>query len=136
MLFYLTLLLVFWALIYTVARFFRYFRIVRDYKENTTAKVISVKRHEPAGKREPPALDVVMEYVIDGKEGRSEVIVPVSRAEEYEVGRMVDICYYVSGNGAVHIASAGDGPKKLMYGYLAAIVIEIVVYIVIWRILL
>lgn len=136
MLFYTTLFLIFWALIYTSTRFLRYFRIVKEYKDETTAKIVSVKQHEPAGKREEPALDVTLEYAVDGAEGRTEVIVPASQAQNYRVGRQVDVRYKVSGNGTVHIASAGDGPKKLMYGYLAAIVIELVVYVVIWRILL
>lgn len=136
MLFYITLILVFWALIYTIARFFQYFRIVKNYKEQTTATIVRVNHHTPAKKREPPALDVVMEYVIDGKTGSSEIIVPADQAERYAVGSVVDIRYYVAGNGAVHIASAGDGPKKLMYGYLAAIIIELVIYVIIWRILL
>ena len=65
-----------------------------------------------------------------------EIVVPLSNASEYEVGKTLDICYYVSGNGAVHIASAGNAPKKLMYGYLAAIILELVIYYVIWRIML
>lgn len=136
MLFYITLLLVFWALIYTIARFFQYFRIEKNYKEQTSARIVRVSRHTPSNKREKPALDVVMEYEIEGKAGSSEVIVPSAQAADYEVGKTVEIRYYVAGNGAVHIASAGDGPRKLMYGYLAAIVIELVVYAVIWRILL
>ncbi|MBP3874596.1 MAG: hypothetical protein J6E41_02675 [Lachnospiraceae bacterium] len=136
MLFYITLLLVFWALIYTIARFFQYFRIVKNYKEQTTAEIVRVNRHSPSDRREKPALDVVLEYEIDGKRGSSEVIVPADQAADYETGKTVEIRYYVSGNGAVHIASAGDGPRKLMYGYLAAIVIELVVYWLIWRILL
>lgn len=125
-------LLVFWAILYTAARFFRYFRIVKDYKNQTSATVISAKNHVAARKKEPPALDVVLEYTIDGKKGSSEIIVPASQAENYEVGKMHEICYYVADNGAVHIASAGDGPRKLMYGYLAAIIIELIVYVVIW----
>ncbi len=39
-------------------------------------------------------------------------------------------------NGAVHIATAGDAPRKIMYAYLAAIILEIVIYAAIWRILL
>lgn len=136
MLYYLTLFLVFWALIFTAARFLQYFRITRDYKEQTTAKVVRKHRHEPARRREEPAVDVVMEYTIDGKPGTSEVVIPASREAEYEVGTEIPIRYHVSGNGAVHIASDGDGPRKLMYGYLAAIVLELVIYAVIWRILL
>jgi hypothetical protein len=79
---------------------------------------------------------VVLAYNIDGEERHSEIIVPAERASEYKVGSKVDVCYYVAGNGAIHIASAGGATKKIMYGYLAAIVIEIVIYVVIWRILL
>lgn len=136
MLHYLTLFLVFWALIYTSARFLRYFRIVKDYKDQTVARVVRIQNHTPANRKEKPAVDVLLEYTIDGKEGRSEIIVPTDAADQYTVGNELDICYYVAGNGAVHIASAGDAPRKLMYGYLAAIVVELVVYAVIWRILL
>ena len=136
MVFYLTLFLVFWAMLYTVARFFRFFRIVKEYTGQTTATIVRTHDHEPGDKREKPAVDVVMEYEIDGVRGSSQIVVPLEHAGEYEPGRTVDICYKVSPNGTVHIASAGSAPKKLMYGYLAAIVIEIVVYIVIWRIML
>ena len=136
MLHYLTLFLVFWAIIYTSARFLRYFRIVKDYKDQTVARVVRIQNHTPANRKEKPAVDVLLEYTIDGKAGRSEIIIPADAAEQYSVGNELDICYYVAGNGAVHIASAGDAPRKLMYGYLAAIVVELVVYAVIWRILL
>ena len=53
-----------------------------------------------------------------------------------QVGSRVGIRYYVEENGAVHVATAGDAPRRIMYGYLAAIVLEIVIYAVIWRILL
>ena len=38
MLYYITLVLVFWALIYTAARFLQYYRIVKNYKEETQAR--------------------------------------------------------------------------------------------------
>ena len=136
MLYYITLILVFWALIYTSARFLKYHRIVRDYKETTTAVVARTRKHDAVGRREEPALDVVLEYTIQGQPGSSGIVVPVSRADEFPVGEKVEIRYYVAGNGAVHIASSGDGPKKMMIGYLAAIVIELIIYVVIWRILL
>lgn len=136
MLHYITLFLVFWALIYTAARFLQYFRIVSNYKDETTAKVVRTRSHVPSNRREQASVDVLLEYTIDGKEGHSEIVVPAAHAEKYEVGNELDICYYVSGNGAVHIASAGSASRKLMYGYLAAIVIEIAVYVIIWRILL
>ena len=136
MVFYLTLFLVFWAMLYTIARFFRYFRIVKEYTEQTTATVARTKSHTPGSKREKPAVDVVLEYELDGKTGSSEIVVPVEHAGQYEIGKTVEIVYKVSPNGAVHIASAGDGPRKLMYGYLAAIIIEIIIYVVIWRLML
>ena len=52
------------------------------------------------------------------------------------MGSRIGIRYYVEENGAVHVATAGDAPRRIMYGYLAAIVLEIVIYAVIWRILL
>ena len=136
MVFFLTLFLVFWALIYTSARFLKYFRIVKDYKDTTTATVLRVSDHEPVRKKETPALDVVLGYTIDGKEGSTEVVVPVSQADKYVPGTEMEICYNVLPNGTVNIASAGDGPKRMMYGYLGAIVLELVIYYVIWRLML
>ena len=52
------------------------------------------------------------------------------------MGNKVAIRYYMEENGTVHVATAGDAPKKIMYAYLAAIVLEIVIYAVIWRILM
>ena len=52
MLFYTTLFLVFWALIFTAARFLQYFRIVKNYKEETQATVTQIRDHEPASKKE------------------------------------------------------------------------------------
>ena len=136
MLYYITMVLAFWALIYTAARFLQYFRIVKDYKEETQAAVIQVREHTPSGRKEPPALDVLLSYEIDGEERSSEVVVPREHAAQYQVGSRVGIRYYVEENGAVHVATAGDAPRRIMYGYLAAIVLEIVIYAVIWRILL
>ena len=123
-------------MIYTSARFLKYFRIVKDYKDKTTATVLRVSDHEPVRKKETPAIDVVLGYTIDGKEGSTEVVVPVSQADKYVPGTEVEICYNVLPNGTVNIASAGDGPKRMMYGYLGAIVLELVIYYVIWRLML
>lgn len=136
MVFYLTLFLVFWALIYSSARFLKYFRIVKEYKDTTTATVLRTSSHTPVRSREMPAIDVVLGYTINGREGSTEVVVPVSQAAKYESGKTVEICYNVLPDGTVNIASGGDGPKKMMYGYLAAIILELVIYYVIWRILL
>lgn len=135
MAFYITIFLVFWAILYTVARFFKYFRIVKDYKNEAVAKVIKISDHIPGHRKEPPAKDVVIEFDMNGENHHSEIIVPVDQASGYEVGTTLNICYYQASNGAVHVASAGDGPKKLMYGYLAAIIIELVIYVIIWKIM-
>ena len=136
MLYYITLVLVFWALIYTAARFLQYYRIVKNYKEETQASVRQIREHTPSDRKESPALDVLLSYEIGGEERSSEVVVPQEQAEQYQVGNRVGIRYYVEENGAVHIATAGDAPRKIMYAYLAAIVLEIVIYAAIWRILL
>ena len=136
MLFYITLVLVFWALIYTAARFLQYYRIVKNYKEETQATVKQIRDHEPANRKEPPALDVLLSYDISGEERSSEVVVPREQAAQYQVGSRVGIRYYMEENGAVYIATAGDAPRKIMYAYLAAIILEIVIYAAIWRILL
>ena len=78
----------------------------------------------------------MLEYTVDGKEGRTEIVVPVSQAGSYVPGTQLDICYKVLPNGTVNIASAGDGPKKMMFGYLAAIILELVIYFIIWRIMI
>lgn len=126
------ILLVIWSMLYTLSRFIKYYRIVRDYKDTAEATVISVSNHVPGRRKEPPAIDVVIEYDIDGKDTRSEIVVPQEHAEKYEVGSKLDIRYFVADNGAVHVASAGDGPRKLMRGHLAALILEIVVYVIIW----
>ena len=136
MLYYITLVLVFWALIYTAARFLQYYRIVKNYKEETQAVVKQIRDHEPSGRKEPPSLDVLLSYEIGGEERSSEVVVPREQAAQYQAGNRVGIRYYVEENGAVHIATAGDAPRKIMYAYLAAIILEIVIYAAIWRILL
>ena len=136
MLYYITLFLILWALIYTAARFLQYFRIVKNYKEETEATVRQVREHLPANRKEPPALDVLLLYEISGEQRSSEIVVPREQAAQYQVGNRVGIRYYMEENGTVHIASAGDAPRRLMYAYLAAIVLEIVVYAVVWRILL
>ena len=136
MLYYTTLFLVFWALIYTSARFLQYYRIVKNYKDETEAVVRKISDHVPAKRRDSPANDILLEYEIGGEEIRSEIVVPREQAAQYQVGSKVGIRYYVEENGAVHIAAAGDAPRKLMYAYFAAIVLEIVIYAVIWRILL
>ena len=136
MLYYITLFLIFWALIYTAARFLQYFRIVKNYKEETEATVRQVREHLPANRKEPPALDVLLLYEISGEQRSSEIVVPREQAAQYQVGNRVGIRYYMEENGTVHIASAGDAPRRLMYAYLAAIVLEIVIYAVVWRILL
>ena len=104
MLYYTTLFLVFWALIYTSARFLQYYRIVKNYKDETEAVVRKISDHVPAKRRESPANDILLEYEIGGEEIRSEIVVPREQAAQYQVGSKVGIRYYVEENGAV----AGD----------------------------
>lgn len=126
------IMLMIWTMIYTFSRFLKYYRIVRDYKDTAEATVVSVSSHRPGRRNEAPAIDVTIEYSIDGKDTRSEIVVPQEQAGKYEPGSNLDICYYVADNGAVHVASAGDGPRKLMRGYLIALAIETIVYVIIW----
>ena len=124
--------LIIWSMLFTLSRFVKYYRIVRDYKDETDAVVVSTKKHVPGHRKEPPALDVVIEYEYNGSPKRSEIIVPEQQAGKYEPGTQLRIRYYMADNGAMHVASAGDGPRKLMYGYLAAIIFEIIIYVAIW----
>ncbi len=126
------ILLVIWSMLFTLSRFIKYYRIVKYYKDTAEATVISVSNHVPGRRKEPPAIDVTIEYDIDSKATRSEIVVPQDQADKYEIGNKLDICYYVADNGAVHVASAGDGARKLMLGHLAALFLEIVVYVIIW----
>lgn len=119
-------------MIFSATRFLQYYRIVSEYKSVTQATVVRVANRVPGKKKEKPAVDVVMSYVIDGKEGTSEVTVPADMAGQYEIGKTFDICYYVAGNGAVHIASYSSANKKIMYGHLAAVLIELATFILLW----
>ena len=125
----LILLVLFWSLIMACSRFLLYLRIVRDYKNEADAKIIRVKERPPQGKRDPGGLDVTVSYEIEGEEKLSEFFVDINQKEKYKEEERVKIRYYVAENGAIHIASAGDGPKKLMYGYLFAIAIIVIVFI-------
>lgn len=125
-----------WFMIFSIGRFFQYYRIVNEYKDKTTAKVIRVKSHERTNKKEKKAVDVLMEYTIDGKEGRSEVVVPLQMSDQYPLDKEVAICYKVSGNGAVHIASDTSATKKLMYAYAIAIAVEFAAFAAIWWMML
>ena len=126
------ILLVIWSMIFTLSRFIKYYRIVRDYKDTAEATIISVSAHVPGRRKEPPAVDVTIEYSIGDRNTRSEIVVPQDQAGKYEPGNKVNICYYVADNGAVHVASGGDGPRKLMHGHLAALIVELVAYVIIW----
>ncbi|MDO4490568.1 MAG: hypothetical protein Q4B85_05855 [Lachnospiraceae bacterium] len=126
------LIIIVWFMIYTAARFLQYHRIVHDYKEVTTAKVVGVSPHEKKNKKEKPAVDVVMEYIIQGKEGRSEVTVPADQEDRYAQGKEFQICYKVDPNGTVHIASWSQANKKIMIGYGAAIAVEFAAFVILW----
>jgi len=132
MIFYLALFLLMWSMIFSAARFLQYFRIVKNYKERTVAKVADVTVRTNLRKHEKKAVNVTLEYEINGKTGRSEVPVESKYAGNFALGKEVSIRYYVAENGAVHIASDNDAIKKFMIGHLAAIILELAAFILIW----
>ena len=132
MIFYLALFLLMWSMIFSAARFLQYFRIVRNYKERTMAVVVNVTRRTALKKHEKKAVNVTLEYEINGATGRSEVPIEAKYAENYALGKEVPIRYYVASNGAVHIASDNDSIKKFMIGHMIAVVLEIAAFVLIW----
>ncbi len=132
MIFYLGLILLVWCMIFSGARFLQYFRIVRNYKERTTATVVSVTVRTELKKHEKKAVNVILEYEINGNEGRSEIVVESKYAENFPLGKQVPIRYYVASNGAVHIASDNESIKKMMIAHIVAIVLELAAFIAIW----
>ena len=132
MIFYLALFLLMWSMIFSAARFIQYFRIVKNYKERTTATVVNVTRRMAMRKHEKKAVNVTLEYDINGTTGRSEVPVEAKYAETFALGKEVSVRYYVAENGAVHIASDNDSIKKFMIGHLVAIALELAAFILIW----
>ena len=132
MIFYLALFLLVWSMIFSAARFLQYFRIVRHYKSQTTAKVVEVTTRMPVRKHEKKAVNVILEYDLNGETARSEIIIESRYAENFALGKEVPIRYYVASNGAVHIASDNATVKKMMYAHLAAIILEIGAFVAIW----
>jgi len=129
---YLALFLLMWSMIFSAARFLQYFRIVKNYKERTTAKVVEVVRRMQMRKHEKKAVNVTLEYEINGTTGRSEVPVEAKYAGNFALGKEIPIRYYVAENGAVHVASDNDSIKKFMIAHLVAIVLELAAFILIW----
>lgn len=129
---FLTLFIIVWFMIFTATRFLQYYRIVTEYKGTTTAKVVEVTDHPLKKKKQKPAVDVVMQYEIDGQEGKSEIVVPKEVAGKYQPGAEFPICYKVDPNGTVHIASWSSANKKIMIGHAAAIVIEFAAFVILW----
>lgn len=151
MVYYLSLFLILWAMIFSIGRFFRYYRIVKEYTGHTEAKVIRVQMPLPlqaaaqrsgngtrnrrgsstgkAGK----AAQVLLEYCIEGTTGHAEIAVPPEEAGRFSVGTEVAICYKVSGNGAVHIASDTGANKALLRAHALAIAVELAAFVLIWR---
>ncbi|MCQ2500451.1 MAG: hypothetical protein MJ117_03765 [Lachnospiraceae bacterium] len=128
----LTLLIIVWFMIFTASRFLQYYRIVTEYKNTTMAKVLEVSDHPIKNKKQKPAVDVVMQYEIDGNEGKSEIIVPADLGGQYEVGKEFKICYKIDPNGTVHIASWSPANKKIMIGHAAAIAVEFAAFVILW----
>lgn len=136
MIFYLALFLLCWSMIFTAGKFLRYYKIYDEYKQKTTAVVIKSElckdksiENKSHKKKE---LNVILEYCIDGKIGHSEIRVPFTQEDQYNVGKEIPICYMVSGNGAVHIASDTEYLKKIMIGHGIAVVVEILFFVIIW----
>ena len=136
MVFYLALFLLLWSMIFSIANFFRYYKIVKEYKDKGTAKVISVRVHPPRNKKEKKAMDVTLEYCIDEKVGQTEIVVPASETERFALGTEVSICYKVEQNGAVHLASDSSANKKMMRGHILAFILELVAFVIIWLFML
>jgi len=132
MIYYLALFLLMWAMIFSAARFLQYYRIVRHYKERAKATVINVTKRMELRKHERKAVNVTLEYEIDGTTGRSEVVIESKYAGNFALGQEVPIRYYIASNGAVHIASDNDHIKKFMLGHLAAIILELAAFVLIW----
>lgn len=126
------LIILFTFMIFTISRFWQFYRIVREYKDKTIAKVVETSVHKKKNKKEKPAVDVVLSHTINNEEGRSEIVVPVDISDQFPLGKEVEICYYVAGNGAVHIASSSSANKKILYGHVAAIVLELLAFILVW----
>ena len=130
--YFIALILIIWSMIFTAARFLQYFKIVKEYTGHATAKVLAVSPHERKNKKEKKAIDVKLGYVIDGKEGSTEIIAPQEMADQYLLDKEFPIVYKISGNGAVHIATDSQAPRRLMIGYGVAIFIEFAAFVVIW----
>lgn len=127
-----TLLIIIWFMIYTAARFLQYYRIVTEYKQTATAKVAGISPHEKKHKKEKPAVDVLLEYQLNGEEVKSEITVPATAADRYTIGREFPICCKVSANGTVHIASWSSANKKILIGYGFAIAVEFAAFVILW----
>lgn len=138
MLFYLILFSMIWFMIFTAGRFLRYYNIVREHKNQTTAVVTSVTPHKARNREEKreKSIDVTLEYTIDEQVGSTEIIVPAATAEKYKLGASVPISYKVAPNGTVHIASQISGIKKICIAHLIAFVLEVVAFVAIWIMLL
>ncbi len=127
----LTLIIILWFMIFTASRFLQYYRIVTEYKKRTTASVLEVTDHPRTRKKEKPAKDVVMSYMLDGEEKKSEITVPAELADQYVPGKEFEICCKVDPNGTVHIASWSSANKKLMIGHIIALVVELIAFILV-----
>ena len=132
MIFYIALFLLMWSMIFSAARFLQYFRIIKNYKERAVATVVNVTTKTDLRKHERKAVNVTLEYEINGKTGRSEVTVESKYAGNFALGSQMPVRYYVADNGAVHIASDNSSVKKLMIAHIAAIVLEITAFVLIW----
>ena len=134
MVYYLALFLIIWAMIFTAARFVKYYRISAEYKDQTCVKVISINRHEPTSKEEKkhPLVDIAVLCHINGEDEMTEFSVPAEAAGQFTIDQELSVSYKVSGNGAIHIASNHDAVKKMAVGYGIAVAVELAAFIAIW----
>ena len=132
MIYYIALFLLIWSMIFSGIRFLQYYRIVRHYRKRAIAKVVSVTQHLELRKHEKKAVDVILEYDIDGTVGRSEVVIESKYSGNFALGQEIPIRYYVAPNGAVHVASENSAITKFMIAHGCAVLFELAAFIVIW----
>ena len=133
MVFYLALFLIAWSMIFTAGKFLQYYKIERNYQNKTKARIAQMSPHAHIkGESKEKKTDLILEYEIDGKRGRTEVTMTTAAAQEYSLGDELSIRYYQSPNGAVHLASDNGAVRKFVFGYGFAIIVELIAFVIIW----
>lgn len=134
MIYYFSLFILCTFMIFTAMRFMVYYRITKEYKNTTTAKVIASSPHVPETKEEKKQklMDVTLECTVNDAINHSEITVPCSVADEYKLGAEIPISYKVSPNGTVHVASSTKSVKKFAIFHFVILIAEIAAFLVIW----